>query len=81
MLCTGFGLWSPQAVAAQGPGCQSLEDVLKNPVKDEVDASQFTVVPKNPATLWQFTGFIDGKEVPLKNFKAKASIVVNVASE
>lgn len=81
MLFSGVVLSHGRAAVADVAACRSFAEVAKNPVDDEIEGSRFTVMPKDPVSLWQFTGFIDGKEVPLKSFKSKASLVVNVASE
>lgn len=61
--------------------CRSFKELLANPVNDEIHPESFTSTPTNPTSLWQFTGFVDGQEMPLEQFKSKATIVVNVASE
>eukprot|EP00929_Paragymnodinium_shiwhaense_P075142 TRINITY_DN38416_c0_g1_i3.p1 TRINITY_DN38416_c0_g1~~TRINITY_DN38416_c0_g1_i3.p1 ORF type:complete len:162 (-),score=17.63 TRINITY_DN38416_c0_g1_i3:763-1248(-) len=62
-------------------GCLQLSEVLPNPAQDEVDLERFTLPRRPPTSLWDFTGFVDGKEVQLSEFKSKANLVVNVASE
>lgn len=57
-----------------------LNGILGDFTSDQVDSNQFVGTPKNPNSFWEFTGFKDGKEVPLAQFKSKATLVVNVAS-
>jgi len=69
----------PTQVVAAGPSCR--EQSWLKPTNDEIDNSRFTGTPVNPTSFWQFTGFMDGKEVQLKRFKSRATLVVNVGSE
>lgn len=80
LLLTSGSLHGQAAIAA-GPTCRPFAEVIKDPVADEIFPDQFTTMPTEPTSLWQFSGFVDKKEVPLKQFKRKATIVVNVASE
>lgn len=81
LLLLSSGSLCGQAAVATDPVCRPLAEVLKDPVSDEVYPEQYTVSPSDPKSLWQFTGFVNKKEVQLNQFKRKAAIVVNVASE
>lgn len=42
--------------------------------------ADFNNHPSNAVSLWEFSAFLRGSEVPLLDYKAKATVVVNVAS-
>eukprot|EP00929_Paragymnodinium_shiwhaense_P119805 TRINITY_DN91703_c0_g1_i1.p1 TRINITY_DN91703_c0_g1~~TRINITY_DN91703_c0_g1_i1.p1 ORF type:complete len:151 (-),score=36.42 TRINITY_DN91703_c0_g1_i1:659-1111(-) len=93
-LAVGAGLSIGQAAEAAELVCEDQErlqgctcngkpigpGIVGDFARDKVAASSFTGTPANPSSFWDFTGFKDGKEVSLSQFKSKATVVVNVAS-
>lgn len=73
------------------PNVGSLEDCScnANPIgqgktgdhsHDTVAAMSFASVPSNATSLWSFTGFQHGTEMPLKDLAGKVNLIVNIAS-